>query len=140
MALYCAVGSIDTDLSSAQLTSLLFEALAKLGERQRVLAVPPDQTRFHSRAGQLTCLAWRYYGDRLKAVLPALGTHSPMQKPQLEHMFGEVPADLFHVHNWRTDIETLGEVPADFIPGAIGRQAGLCLAGPSQSPVIAGRI
>ena len=30
-------------------------------------------------------------------------------------MFGEVPLDLFRVHNWRTDIETLGEVPAEFI-------------------------
>ncbi len=30
-------------------------------------------------------------------------------------MFGDIPQDLFHVHNWRTDIETLGEVPADFI-------------------------
>jgi len=26
-----------------------------------------------------------------------------------------VPHDLFRVHNWRTDIETLGEVPAEFI-------------------------
>jgi nickel-dependent lactate racemase len=30
-------------------------------------------------------------------------------------MFGEVPQSLFHVHNWRTDVETLGEVPAEFI-------------------------
>jgi nickel-dependent lactate racemase len=30
-------------------------------------------------------------------------------------MFGEMPLDLFRVHNWRTDIETLGEVPAQFI-------------------------
>jgi nickel-dependent lactate racemase len=26
-----------------------------------------------------------------------------------------VPQDLFRVHNWRTDIETVGEVPAEFI-------------------------
>jgi hypothetical protein len=30
-------------------------------------------------------------------------------------MFGAVPAELFRVHNWRTDVETLGEVPAEFI-------------------------
>jgi nickel-dependent lactate racemase len=30
-------------------------------------------------------------------------------------MFGAIPLDLFHVHNWRTDIETLGEVPAEYI-------------------------
>jgi nickel-dependent lactate racemase len=30
-------------------------------------------------------------------------------------MFGETPHHLFQVHNWRTDVETLGEVPAEFI-------------------------
>jgi nickel-dependent lactate racemase len=30
-------------------------------------------------------------------------------------MFSGVPHDLFHIHNWRTDVETLGEVPAEFI-------------------------
>jgi nickel-dependent lactate racemase len=115
MSLYCAIGSVDTDLSPQQLKDLLTESLAKLGERHKVLAVPPDQTREHSRAGELTRYAWQYYGDRLKAVLPALGTHTAMRPDQLAHMFGEIPANLFRVHNWRTDIETLGEVPSEFI-------------------------
>ncbi len=115
MSLYCAIGSIDTDLSSSQLNELLVESLAKLGERKGVLAVPPDMTRFHSRAGELTRYAWKHYGDHMKAVLPALGTHSAMQPAQLEHMYGDMPAELFRVHNWRTDIETLGEVPSEFI-------------------------
>jgi len=115
MSLYSATGSVDTDLSSEQLNNLLIEALSRLGDRNRVLAVPPDQTRLHSRAGELTRYAWQYYGDRLKAVLPALGTHSPMQPAQIEHMYGDMPAALFRVHNWRTDVETLGEVPAAFI-------------------------
>jgi nickel-dependent lactate racemase len=38
-----------------------------------------------------------------------------MKPAQLEHMFGEVPQDLFRVHNWRTDVETVGEVPAELI-------------------------
>ncbi len=115
MSLYCAVGSLDTDLSSQQLNDLLTESLAKLGPRNKVLAVPPDQTREHSRAGELTRYAWQYYGDRLKAILPALGTHTAMRPDQITHMFSEVPQDLFRVHNWRTDIETLGEVPAEYI-------------------------
>lgn len=115
MSLYCAVGAVDADYSAQQLTSLLSEALAKLGPRRRVLAVPPDMTRFHSQAGLLTRAAWKYYGPHLEAVLPALGTHTPMQPAQLEHMFGDVPQGLFRVHNWRTDIVTLGEVPAHFI-------------------------
>jgi nickel-dependent lactate racemase len=38
-----------------------------------------------------------------------------MQPDQLTRMFGKIPQALFRVHNWRTDVETLGEVPADFI-------------------------
>jgi nickel-dependent lactate racemase len=115
MSLYCAVGSADTDLTHRQLNDLLVEGLAKLGPRNKVLAVPPDQTREHSRAGELTRYAWQHYGDCLKAVLPALGTHTAMRPDQIVHMFGDMPQEIFRVHNWRTDIETLGEVPAEFI-------------------------
>ena len=115
MSLYCSIGSADTDLTPQQLNDLLVEGLTKLGARNNVLAVPPDQTREHSRAGELTRYAWQYYGDRLKAVLPAIGTHTAMRPDQIAHMFGNVPQNLFHVHNWRTDVETLGEVPAEFI-------------------------
>ena len=115
MSLYCAIGSAETDIFSQQLKDLFTESLAKLGSRNRVLAVPPDQSREHSRSGELTGYAWEYYGDRLKAVLPALGTHVPMNPAQIARMFPVVPQELFREHNWRTDIETLGEVPAAFI-------------------------
>ena len=72
MSLYCSVGSTETDLSEIELKELLVESLAKLGKRTSVLAVPPDQSREHSRAGDLTPgAAWEHYGDRLKAALPA---------------------------------------------------------------------
>lgn len=115
MSLYCAVGSVNTDLTPQQLNDLLVEGLAKLGQRNTVLAVPPDQTRAHSRAGELTRSAWKHYGERMKAVLPALGTHTAMSPEQIAAMYGDMPLDLFKVHNWRTDIETLGEVPTEFI-------------------------
>ena len=115
MSLYCAKGSIDTDLSSQELRELIVESLAKLGARNNVLAVPPDQSREHSRAGEITGIVYKHYGDKLKAILPAIGTHTPMRPDQLAHMFPGVPADRFRVHNWRTDIETVGEVPAAFI-------------------------
>jgi nickel-dependent lactate racemase len=115
MSLYCSTGSVTTDLSHEQLKQLLTETLAKLGARNKVLAVPPDQSREHSRAGELTRYAWEYYGDKLKAVLPAIGTHTPMRPDQIARMFCGMPQELFHAHNWRTDIETLGEVPAEYI-------------------------
>ena len=95
MSLYVARGADDMEIGGSELKSLLFEALGKLGERRRVLVVPPDITRLHSRAGELTQFAWEYYGDRMAAVLPALGTHAAMSSAQLTRMFGEVPQDLF---------------------------------------------
>jgi len=114
MSLYCGAGSVESDLYP-QLQNLLVGSLAKLGQRNRVLVVPPDQSRIHSRSGDLTRYASEYYGDRLQAVLPALGTHAAMQPEQITRMFGAMPIELFRVHNWRTDVETLGEVPAEFI-------------------------
>ena len=113
--LYFARGSATDHLTQDDLRAGLHSALAKLGARQRVLAVPPDFTRFHSQAGRLTRLAYDYYGDRLVDVLPALGTHSPMTAEQIHEMFPGVPESLFRVHNWRTGITTVGTVPGEFV-------------------------
>lgn len=116
MSLYqsLATVAVNEDMTKI-LKPALEEALQKLGRRKRVLVVPPDHSRIHSRAGDLTRYAWEYYGENLKAILPALGTHAPMSSAQIQHMFGAVPQDLFRVHRWREDVETLGEVPAEFI-------------------------
>jgi nickel-dependent lactate racemase len=113
--LYFARGSATDQLSTDDLRAGLFAALAKLGPRHRVLAVPPDFTRFHSQAGRLTCLVHEFYGERLTDVLPALGTHSPMTAEQIHEMYPTVPAGLFRVHNWRTGITTVGTVPGEFV-------------------------
>ncbi len=115
MSLLFSLGSTTTALSSEELKAGLCEALAKLGNPRKVLALPPDFTRFHSRAGELTEFAWEYFGDRLTDVLPALGTHTPMSDREIATMFGAMPRALFRVHNWREDVVTLGEVPGDFI-------------------------
>ncbi len=113
--LYFARGSVTDKLSDADLRAGLFAALEKLGPRKRVLAVPPDFTRYHSQAGRLTKLAFDFYGDELTDILPALGTHSPMTSEQILEMYAGVPEKLFRIHNWRTGITTVGEVPAKFI-------------------------
>ncbi len=56
MTLYYAEGSSSTDLSEADLRTALFAALDKLGPKEKVLAIPPDFTRFYSMAGPLTCM------------------------------------------------------------------------------------
>ena len=102
-------------MSADEIRAGLFEALTKLGPRERVLAVPPDFTRFHSKAGELTELVWEFYGDKLVDVLPALGTHTAMPDAQIAKMFGNTPRELFRVHDWRNGIVTLGEVPSEFM-------------------------
>lgn len=96
----------------------LREVWQSLGERRRVLAIPPDFTRLPSRAGDITVLAWQHFGKALVDVLPALGTHVPMPDWQRERMFPGVPAELFRVHDWRRDVETIGEVPGAFVRDA----------------------
>jgi nickel-dependent lactate racemase len=115
MTLYCSQGGPDRELSSSELSDFLLGALEKLGKRSNVLAVPPDRTRVSSRAGDLTRYVWNYYGQNLRAVLPALGTHKAMSPEEIAAMFGAVPRELFHAHNWREDVETIGVVPREFI-------------------------
>jgi len=113
--LYASHGAPDAQLGNTQLKQIVFDTLAKLGARKRVLVIPPDFTRFHSHAGLLTQFIWEYYGDRLAAILPALGTHSPMTQWQIHEMFGDMPLSLFKVHDWRNDVTTLGAVPAAYV-------------------------
>ena len=102
-------------LASHDLRVGLNEACGRLGSRKKVLALPPDYTRFHSRAGELTAMAYDYYGSALTDILPALGTHFPMTGQEIEKMYPGVPQSLFRVHRWRTDVVTLGEVPAGYV-------------------------
>lgn len=113
--IYYKTGSKDTNLSKDDLKQGLFEALEKLGDKKKVLVVPPDFTRFPSRAGELTEMSWEYYGDKLTDILPALGTHTPVTDEQLDIMFGKTPKELFREHDWRNDVITLGQVPSEFV-------------------------
>jgi len=115
MSLFLELGSATHELSLAELAEGLHRALDVLGKRSRVLAVPPDFTRYYSRAGELTAAAYQYYGEELRAVLPAVGTHAPVSPEQREKMFAGVPPALFHHHDWRNDVVRLGEVPSAYV-------------------------
>ena len=118
--LYYSRGHENDNLSSADLNAGLCEALDKLGGRKKVLALPPDITRFYSRAGELTELAWKYYGEKLTDIMPALGTHYAMTDEEIDRMFGDVPHDLFRVHDWRNHVVTIGEVPSEYLEEVSG--------------------
>ena len=118
MTTYYAEGSPSADLADTDLQAALVAAFEKLGPRSRVLALPPDFTRLYSVAGPLTCMTYEYFGKRLTDVMPALGTHVPMTEEQLSRMFPTLPKRLIREHDWRRDVVTVGEVPAEFVAEA----------------------
>jgi nickel-dependent lactate racemase len=118
--IYFGSGSETTVMGSDDLRNGLFSALNKLGKKKRVIAVPPDLTRIHSRAGELTRMIYEYYSDSLKDILPALGTHTPMTNEELDKMFRGIPKNLFRVHDFRNDFVTTGIVPSEYVSGITG--------------------
>jgi nickel-dependent lactate racemase len=113
--IYYQSGSENTVMGPNDIEYGVFSALVKLGPRKKVLAVPPDFTRFHSRSGDITALIYNYYKENLKDILPALGTHSPMTGKEISEMYKGVSQDLFRIHDWRKDVVTVGTVPGEFI-------------------------
>jgi len=108
-------GSVTDVFSPEDARKALTAALDRIGERKRVIAVPPDFTRRHSQAGMLTEMVWEYYGDGLTDILPAIGTHQPMTDGEIGAMFGKTPKTLFRTHDWRNGCTTLGEIPSAFV-------------------------
>jgi nickel-dependent lactate racemase len=108
--IYYEHGGPQVEIDGDGLSDGLALALDRLGRSKRVIVVPPDFTRYPSQAGRLTEAAYAYLGDRLAAVLPAIGTHHPMTDEQIAAMFPSVPKGLFRVHDWRHDLVTLGRI------------------------------
>jgi len=97
----------------------LREALAKSLEGRKlnkVLILPPDFTRMYSGAGKITEIYYDLLKDTCQVdIMPALGTHVPMTEGEWKAFFGSVPFDRMLVHNWRTDVVKVGEVPGEFV-------------------------
>lgn len=87
---------------------------------KKVLLIPPDFTRLHSNAGLITNIYYHTLRERGCEVdiLPALGTHLPVTQEEAAVMFGDIPYEKFLVHNWRTDVTQLGQIPSEFLQEA----------------------
>ena len=113
-----ADGGPQRQISDAELVAHLDRLVddhVPTGGRRRVLLVPPDQTRLHSRAGRITALLHRRLVDAgvEVAVLPAVGTHAPMSPEDVARMFGpDLPADRLLWHRWRDGVVPLGQIDA----------------------------
>ncbi|NLT51875.1 MAG: DUF2088 domain-containing protein [Ignavibacteria bacterium] len=113
--LYFAEGSENKVFTKEEVKNILWSVFDKIGGVNKVLAIPPDFTRFHSKAGELTNYSYQYFKEKMTDILPALGTHAAMTEREIEEMFGDIPKNLFRVHRWKEDLTTLGEVPAEFL-------------------------
>jgi len=104
------------EISSGQIAAAL-EQLLEGRTLKKVLLLPPDLTRLHSRAGEITqWLYKRLNGACRMDIMPALGSHAAMSKEELAMMFGGgIPPDAFLVHDWRNGLKTIGSVPGGFI-------------------------
>jgi len=108
--IYFGAGSEHTSLSDEDIRAGLFESFDRMGPVRKILVIPPDYSRYHSRSGEITSLIYSYFSDSVQHILPALGTHQPMSSEERSIMFPGVPGHLFKVHDWRRDIATLGSI------------------------------
>lgn len=84
---------------------------------KRVLLLPPDITRAHSGAGWIAESLYHYFDETGADVhlIPTLGQHVPHTPEQNRWMFGSVPEEKIHAHDWRGGAKRIGEVPAPFV-------------------------
>ena len=98
---------------------LLDEAKERLdiSTYQRVLLLPPDITRAHAGVGWIT----EYLYHRLDAagaevhVIPTLGQHVPHTPEDNRWMFGSIPEERIHAHDWKDGVTHVGTVPAEYV-------------------------
>ena len=113
------VAEDEKGFANETIAGFLEEALkdweSRKGAVKNALIIPPDFTHFHSNAGFITQVFYRLLTAKGANVdiLPALGTHVPVSESQWMTMFGDIPYEKMLVHNWRTDVVKLGEVPAE---------------------------
>ncbi len=93
------------------------EALKKnCGKPEKVLLLPPDITRAHSGSGWITEEFYKIFSKNADVhVIPTLGQHVPHTPEQNKWMFGSIPEEKIHAHDWREGSKVIGEIPAEFV-------------------------
>jgi len=110
-------GNPKTRITRPDLERLLKNVSATIpSSAKKILLIPPDFSRFHSGAGEISSVLYRLLSGSLEVdLLPALGTHRPMTKDEMSRMFPGIPPERIHVHDWRNGVCSLGEIPGEFV-------------------------
>jgi nickel-dependent lactate racemase len=110
-----------TSISWDRLHDLMRQTVAEARKRicekpKRVLLLPPDITRMHSGSGRLTEMLYQMFADEADVhVIPTLGQHVPHTPAENRQMFGEIPNERIHAHDWRNGCVQVGEIPARYV-------------------------
>jgi len=115
---------ISRDEVEALLDRTVEEARGRLGitDLKRVLLLPPDFTRAHAGVGWMT----EYLYNQLTAagaevhVIPTLGQHQPHTPEINRWMFGSIPEERIHAHDWKNGVVNVGTIPAELVKKATG--------------------
>jgi nickel-dependent lactate racemase len=93
---------------------LLDEARSRITKDfRRVLLLPPDLTRMHSGAGWITEAIYKKLPKTCDThVIPTLGQHVPHTPEENRTMFGSIPNDRIHAHDYKNGVTRVGVVPA----------------------------
>ena len=111
----------------AACTRLLSEArerILKGRSPKRVLLLPPDLTRAHCGAGWITETIYKLLpADCETHVIPTLGQHVPHTPEENRWMFGSIPEERIHKHDWRKGVVRVGTIPASLVAETTGGKA-----------------
>ncbi|MCC7084385.1 MAG: DUF2088 domain-containing protein [Pirellulales bacterium] len=109
------------EIAWPQLHQLMEQTVAEARRRicarpKRVLLLPPDITRMHSGAGKLTEILYNLLGGEAEIhVIPTLGQHVPHTPAENRQMFGSIPNERIHAHDWRNGCVEVGKISARFV-------------------------
>ena len=101
---------------------LLDEARGRIGkELRRVLLLPPDLTRAHSGSGKITETLYNALAPHCDVhVIPTLGQHAPHTREQNLWVFGSIPNERIHIHDWIEGVTSVGVIPAELVSKSTG--------------------
>jgi nickel-dependent lactate racemase len=91
---------------------------------RRVLLLPPDLTRAHSGSGWITETIYNLLPKSCDIhVIPTLGQHIPHTEAENKWMFGSIPEERIHAHDWRGGVTRIGTIPAEMVRETTGGKA-----------------
>ena len=114
--------SIDRTRLEQLMQATAVEARKRLSAKpRRVLLLPPDITRMHSGSGLITELLYNIFSAEADVhVIPTLGQHVPHTPEENRKMFGSIPNERIHAHDWRGGCVPVGEISAEEVKASCG--------------------